>query len=523
MRSRFVVVLVLTWVALSAGAAAAVAAPGARPLQHLTAPHAVPAAQPPAPLPPAAEADWTVLVYMDGDNNLERWVAHDIDEELAAVGSNADVQVVVLADRGRGYSTADGDWTGTLAFNVTKGMRATPENAVADWGERDMGSPQTLTDFVTWARASYPSRHTALFFWDHGWGWWPGYTMHDVTSNDTLDMDEIRRSTGVRARSGHGRHGHLPRADDRGGGHVARLRRRAGRERGLHRVHGHRLRPVLRSAGGRPRHGRPPRSRRSRRRRTAAGTTAGRWRARRSCSDWRWDRLTAQVNALGWKLLDGVPRHRAEYAAARRHMATAYWGDPTSVDLYDAAYQLAHYVSSPSIRGMCRNVMRSVRAAVLYEWSTRAEGRQHGMAIYWPAAPTAAASRRGLRPLGRLLLLRGAAGVQSHDLLGGLPRRPGGGSRPAWPGLPTRRYACRTVNGRSAFARGRPTSAPGRRMTSDMSGKTVVITGAAGRRRRRDRAAVRRGRRDAGARRPQRRGAPRTCVAGSLPSPRSTA
>ena len=100
----------------------------------------------------------------------------------------------MLADRAPGYSAADGDWTGTLAFNVRKGMTATPENAVADWGERDMGSPQTLADFVTWARESYPSRRTALFFWDHGWGWWPGYTMHDVTSNDTLDMDEIRRA-----------------------------------------------------------------------------------------------------------------------------------------------------------------------------------------------------------------------------------------------------------------------------------------------------------------------------------------
>ena len=30
--------------------------------------------------------------------------------------------------------------------------------------------------------------------------------------------------------------------------------------------------------------------------------------------------------------------------------------------------------------------MRSVRAAVLYEWSTPAEGRQHGIAIYWPSA-----------------------------------------------------------------------------------------------------------------------------------------
>ncbi len=63
----------------------------------------------PAPTPsPAPTAAWTVMVYMDGDqdltpadSNLEPWVTHDIDKEMAAVGSDADVQVVALADRGR--------------------------------------------------------------------------------------------------------------------------------------------------------------------------------------------------------------------------------------------------------------------------------------------------------------------------------------------------------------------------------------------------------------------------------------
>ncbi len=71
-------------------------------------------------------------------------------------------------------------------------MTATAENAAADWGPTDMGSPQTLVDFIDWARAAYPAQHYALFLWDHGWGWWPGNTMADATSNDYLDMDELR-------------------------------------------------------------------------------------------------------------------------------------------------------------------------------------------------------------------------------------------------------------------------------------------------------------------------------------------
>jgi hypothetical protein len=378
MRRSLVLILVL--------AACAALLSAADPAAALSAEERAPAAAPPAALPAAPEAAWTVLIYMDGDNNLERWVTHDIDKELAAVGSSADVQVVVLADRGPGYSTADGDWTGTLAFNVTKGMRATPAAAVADWGERDMGSPQTLSDFVTWARASYPSRHTALFFWDHGWGWWPGYTMHDVTSNDTLDMDEIRRSLeAVRGVDMIGMDTCLGQmieveATLRGFADAVAASEDSIGYTGVDYAQ------VLDRLEAAPDMGAAPLAKVA-----AASYRSGhdRWTLASSAValDWRWDRLTAQVNSLGWKLLDGLPRHRAEYAAARRHMATAYWGDPTSVDLYDAAYQLARRVSSPSIRGMCRNVMRSVRAAVLYEWSTRAEGRQHGMGIYWPSAP----------------------------------------------------------------------------------------------------------------------------------------
>src|SRR6187431_1001950 len=94
--------------------------------------------------PAAAKAKWTVMVYISGDNNLEDFVVSDIETELAPTGSSANVQVVALADRGPGYDTSYGDWQTTKLFHVTQGMTAAPQNAVADWGERNMGDPQTL-------------------------------------------------------------------------------------------------------------------------------------------------------------------------------------------------------------------------------------------------------------------------------------------------------------------------------------------------------------------------------------------
>lgn len=343
------------------------------------------ATPPPGP-DPASEAQWTVLVYMDGDNNLEKWVTRDIDKELAAVGSNADVQVVVLADRIPGYSDADGDWTGTLAFNVWKGMKATPDNAVADWGERDMGSPQTLVDFISWARTSYPAKHYALCLWDHGWGWWPGYTMHDVTSNDTLDMDKLRRA--MEATGGVDMVGMdtcLGQTIEVGATFRGFAKAIAASEDAIG-YSGVDYAQVLAKLQAKPAMGAAALATA-----TAASYRSGhdKWTLASSAValDWRWDRLVRKVDLLAWKLRAGMNKHRRAYAAAHAHVAAAIYGDPTSVDLYDAADQLRRRVHSPTIQRTCRDVMKAVDRVTLYEWSTPAEGRLHGVGIYWPDAP----------------------------------------------------------------------------------------------------------------------------------------
>ena len=145
---------------------------------------------------PTELADWTLMVYIVGDNNLDEYVPLDIETELAPTGSNADVSVVALADR---LPTAE--WSQTLLFYVTQGMAATPENAVEDWGEANMGDPQTLIDFIQWTQANYPAEHYALSLWNHGWSWRPGMSMYDETNNDTLDQHELDTCSAPSARS----------------------------------------------------------------------------------------------------------------------------------------------------------------------------------------------------------------------------------------------------------------------------------------------------------------------------------
>jgi len=141
-----------------------------------------------APLPTKA---WTAMVYIDGDNNLEDYVVKDIETELSALGSNATVNVVAIADRGPGYDTSRGDWQTTKVYYCTQGMLADAAGAVADWGERNMGDPQTLKDFVAWAKTNYPANNYLLSFWDHGYMTFQGYTsVDDSSAGDALDEDE---------------------------------------------------------------------------------------------------------------------------------------------------------------------------------------------------------------------------------------------------------------------------------------------------------------------------------------------
>ena len=115
-------------------------------------------------------AEWTVMIFMNGDNNLEEDALSNF-ADIAKVGSTDKVNVVVQFDRNGNYAETNPQWTQTLRFLVRKGMDPTPATAVQDIGEADMGDGAVLKEFVEWAKAAYPARHYLLDIWDHGQGW----------------------------------------------------------------------------------------------------------------------------------------------------------------------------------------------------------------------------------------------------------------------------------------------------------------------------------------------------------------
>ena len=325
---------------------------------------------------PPTQAKWTVMLYISGDNDLEGYVVSDIETELAATGSSADVQVIALADRGPGYDTSRGDWQSTKLFRVTQGMTATPENAIADWGERNFGDPQTLIDFVTWTKANYPADRYALYFWGHGWNWHPDYVMQDDTDNDTLDMEEVKAalpSLGFLDMVGfdgcnmasievqllwHGYATALAHSQEWVGGE------------------GVQYDLVLAQLAADPSMTADQVAIAT----SQSATGDKTWSA--VAVDSRFDALLTSVDQWSSALNQGLAANRKKYD--RAFGATrSFWQAPMDKDLYDMAYEINRLVSDPNIKSKSQAVMDAVDAVVLHERHVNAYADANGITIYY--------------------------------------------------------------------------------------------------------------------------------------------
>ena len=161
----------------------------------------------PAPAPPTSSGrEWTVMVYLAGDNNLAIAGVQDIDE-MEAAGSDDRVAVAIQAEFSPSHLERAGCTspacinrpnydTFRYAVGPTGNTRRGPDGATVDIGNRDMTRAAELRDFVRWAKATYPARRYALVLWNHG----GGYTglIEDVTSAGSrlMSLDDVRAALG---------------------------------------------------------------------------------------------------------------------------------------------------------------------------------------------------------------------------------------------------------------------------------------------------------------------------------------
>ncbi|MFY9235435.1 MAG: clostripain-related cysteine peptidase [Fimbriimonadaceae bacterium] len=119
------------------------------------------------------QSKWTVLVYLNGANDLSQFSMLNVDQMETVAGNPANLRFIVQWKQAPdlGFPTwFDGTRRYLIKNNVADGQ--IDSELIQDMGTGvDMGDPDTLNDFVQWARTYYPGDRFVIVIWNHGNGW----------------------------------------------------------------------------------------------------------------------------------------------------------------------------------------------------------------------------------------------------------------------------------------------------------------------------------------------------------------
>lgn len=164
--------------------------------QALATSHAalVPAPVNSAVVPKAGPKEWTVMVFINGKNNLEVAGLYNVNQ-MEKIGSTKDMNIVVEIGRMKGQAAGDtdldGDWTGSRRLFVKKDKNPNKITSAVVQESKvvDMGDYKRAVDFVKWSKENYPAKRYMLVIWNHGSGWMDprkeqkGISFDDETGN----------------------------------------------------------------------------------------------------------------------------------------------------------------------------------------------------------------------------------------------------------------------------------------------------------------------------------------------------
>ena len=142
-------------------------------------------------------ADWTVLCYLCGSDLESSWGEgiNDINQMLQSKrGKNVNVVI---------QTGGSSKWHGfNISSKKNERLVLTDKTAKKVYSEstRNMGKPETLSDFIKWAKENYPAKHYILDFWNHGGGSVTGvcfdelFEIDDEGNVDSLTCSEVKQA-----------------------------------------------------------------------------------------------------------------------------------------------------------------------------------------------------------------------------------------------------------------------------------------------------------------------------------------
>lgn len=114
------------------------------------------------------DAQWTVMIYINADNNLSSAGADDLSEMEAVDLNGSKINVIVLIDQSSNGDTKlykVGYGSSTRLSSTELGISATGND------ELDMGDYNTLSKFIDFGKINYKAKKYAVIIWNHGSGW----------------------------------------------------------------------------------------------------------------------------------------------------------------------------------------------------------------------------------------------------------------------------------------------------------------------------------------------------------------
>jgi len=108
--------------------------------------------------PKGSKTQWTFMVYLDADNNLDYYGYQNVDL-MSTIGSSRDINIITLWDK---YDDV------ANLYKITKDEPEIVNGFPLTGTEVNMGDPDTLETFVKYTMKHFQANHYVLVLWDHG-------------------------------------------------------------------------------------------------------------------------------------------------------------------------------------------------------------------------------------------------------------------------------------------------------------------------------------------------------------------
>lgn len=138
--------------------------------------------------PNTTTRDWTVLLYMAGDNNLSEECVYSLTEIKDALSDLPKLSVIAQFD-------PSGVRAETKRYELRSNRYTLQEDAEkTGWKARetDTGEPGNLLDFIRWGISQYRAKHYMVVLVGHGDGTDQDFLMRDENPPNSLSLPELR-------------------------------------------------------------------------------------------------------------------------------------------------------------------------------------------------------------------------------------------------------------------------------------------------------------------------------------------